>query len=281
VNFYKHHIGDYSKKTAHLSLVEHGAYLLLLHHYYATEEPLPADTKMLARILRADTPAERKAIEYVLKEFWLATDAGWINSRAQDEIERASHQRAVNRELGKRGGRPPKHQAETESETEPETESVSEQKANRNPIQTPDSRLQTKPSPRPTREPVFIPLPEWLPASEWDDFLAHRKAMKAAMTPEAQRRAIAQLERLRADGHEPLDVLNQSIVCGWKGLFPVENHGAPNGTRRESSAERHERANAIHEQALARAAEELGRGLRGADAPDVPRGVDLQVVHSR
>ena len=25
VNYYKHHIGDYAKKTAHLTVIEHGA----------------------------------------------------------------------------------------------------------------------------------------------------------------------------------------------------------------------------------------------------------------
>lgn len=41
MNFFKLYIGDYQRDTAHLSVTEHGAYLLMLQHYYATEKPLP------------------------------------------------------------------------------------------------------------------------------------------------------------------------------------------------------------------------------------------------
>jgi len=133
LNYYKHHIGDYAGKTAHLSLLEHGAYLLLLQHYYATERPLPDDLRALARIIRADGKAEAAAIRRVLDQFWTLTDDGWINERAVEEIERAAAQRDTNRELGKRGGRPRK----TESVNQPKTESVSEWKPKHNP--TPDS----------------------------------------------------------------------------------------------------------------------------------------------
>ena len=38
----------------------------------------------------------------------------------------------------------------------------------------------------------------------------------------ARIRAIAELERLRNEGHDPSRVIGQSIVNGWKGLFPVK-----------------------------------------------------------
>ena len=43
VNYYERHLGDYARDTAHLTMVEHGAYTLLLDRYYATESPIPAD----------------------------------------------------------------------------------------------------------------------------------------------------------------------------------------------------------------------------------------------
>jgi len=134
VNFYKHNIGDYGKKTAHLSLAEHGAYLLMLQTYYATEKPLPIG-KALYRLLRAESKIERAAVDAITAQFWRVTDAGLTNARADEEIERASHQRTINRELGKLGGRP--------KVTESVNESVNEREPNRNPPKTPDSRLQT------------------------------------------------------------------------------------------------------------------------------------------
>jgi uncharacterized protein YdaU (DUF1376 family) len=40
MNFYKHYLGDYARDTKGLSLIEHGAYRVLLDHNYATEEPI-------------------------------------------------------------------------------------------------------------------------------------------------------------------------------------------------------------------------------------------------
>ena len=41
MNYYNRHLGDYAKDTRHLTMLEHGAYCLLLDYYYATEKPIP------------------------------------------------------------------------------------------------------------------------------------------------------------------------------------------------------------------------------------------------
>lgn len=109
MNFYKHHIGDYLKKTAHLTLAEHGAYLLMLQTYYATETPLPKG-EALYRVLRATTKLEREAVTAILRQYWIETSDGYVNDRADEEIALAQRQREVNRVVGKRGGNP--YQAE-------------------------------------------------------------------------------------------------------------------------------------------------------------------------
>lgn len=107
VNFYKHHIGDYAKKTAHLTVLEHGAYLLMLHAYYGTEKPLPAG-ETLYRMLRAQTQAERAAVDSVAAQFWTKTESGLVNGRAFDEIKTATHLVDIAKSNGTRGGRPKK-----------------------------------------------------------------------------------------------------------------------------------------------------------------------------
>ena len=89
MNFVKLYIGDYQRDTGHLSIAEHGAYLLMLQHYYATERPLPTG-KALHRLLRAETRAEREAIDAVVRRFWTECDGGLVNSRADEEIAKAS-----------------------------------------------------------------------------------------------------------------------------------------------------------------------------------------------
>lgn len=86
MNFYPRHIGDYTKDTNHLSLVEHGVYTLLLDRFYGSEKPLTRQEAF--GICRPRTKAERQAVDNVLTEFFVETKAGYINRRALMEIEK-------------------------------------------------------------------------------------------------------------------------------------------------------------------------------------------------
>ncbi len=65
-------------------------------------------------------------------------------------------------------------------------------------------------------------LPDWLPVKEWEDFKQHRHEMKAPLSELAMTKAINKLDRLRKEGSPPTQVLEQSVVNGWKGLFVVK-----------------------------------------------------------
>ena len=98
MNFYKHYIGDYQRDTGHLSVTEHGAFRLMLDVYYATEKPLPLDRKALYRLLRAESGLDRIAIDSVINQFWVETNEGFINRRADAEVAKADKQAEVNRQ---------------------------------------------------------------------------------------------------------------------------------------------------------------------------------------
>lgn len=100
MNFFKLYIGDYQRDTAHLSVTEHGAFLLMLQTYYATEKPLPTG-KALHRMLRAQDKAERDAIDSVVGQFWTVTDAGLVNERADQEIAKANAQADTNARIAR------------------------------------------------------------------------------------------------------------------------------------------------------------------------------------
>ena len=91
MNFYKHFIGDYQRSTGELSMIEHGAFRQMLDHFYGTGRPLPKDKKALCRLLRAETDAERKAIETVSIRFWRQLPEGieplynWLNLHTEAE----------------------------------------------------------------------------------------------------------------------------------------------------------------------------------------------------
>jgi len=117
--WYKFWIGDYITHTTHLADAEDLAYRRLLDLYYMSERPIPLDTQSVARKIRLDLDIT----ETVLEEFFDKCEDGYRHGRCDDEIGRYLHQVEMNRQLGKRGGRPKK------------TDSITETKPNINPIQ--------------------------------------------------------------------------------------------------------------------------------------------------
>jgi uncharacterized protein YdaU (DUF1376 family) len=93
VIWYPHHLGDYLKKTGHLSLVEEGVYRRLIDWYYIHEKPLPKDDASIARIVRARTPAERSAVRTVVGEFFIEAEDGWHQGRIDKQLAKAEKSR--------------------------------------------------------------------------------------------------------------------------------------------------------------------------------------------
>lgn len=109
MNFYKRYMADYAKKTARLTLAQHGAYTLLLDEMYATERPLPAEYVELFRICRAMSKTEQDAVRQVVEQFFpIGGDGLRHNSRATVEISEAAPAMEAARSNGKKGGRPSK-----------------------------------------------------------------------------------------------------------------------------------------------------------------------------
>jgi hypothetical protein len=71
-------------------------------------------------------------------------------------------------------------------------------------------------------DPVFT-IPDWIPADLWEGFEMHRKAVKAPLTPYARKLLMRDLEKLKAEGQDPVAVIEQTIKSGkWKGFFAVK-----------------------------------------------------------
>ena len=87
MNYYEHHLGDYMRDTAHLSMSEDGALRRLLDAYYVREHALPADLRACFKLARAKTKTDRDAVSYILKEFFQQFDDGFHQRRADAEIQ--------------------------------------------------------------------------------------------------------------------------------------------------------------------------------------------------
>jgi len=99
--------GDYLRDTSHLSPEQHGAYILLLAHYYCSMEAIPADMKMIYRICRCSTKNEEKSTRFVLQTFFVLHEGKYYNSRAEKELDRIvqlskKRRDAVNNRYGKK-----------------------------------------------------------------------------------------------------------------------------------------------------------------------------------
>lgn len=101
---------------------------------------------------------------------------------------------------------------ETETETEKETKKEGEG-------ETESARKN-----RGARMQEVLNLPDWLPEDSWNALVEHRKSTKSAMTAQAKRLAISKLDELRRQGNGPVEVINQTIINGWKGLFPIRDN---------------------------------------------------------
>lgn len=123
MNYYERYCGDYAKKTAKLTLIQHGAYTLLLDEYYSTEEPLSSDFDELYRICRAMSKVEQEAVRFVADRFFpIDSDGLRHNGRADEMIAKARPKMEAARENGKKGGRPRKNPSGYESGNPEETQ---------------------------------------------------------------------------------------------------------------------------------------------------------------
>ncbi|WP_296652813.1 helix-turn-helix domain-containing protein [Paraburkholderia sp.] len=70
-----------------------------------------------------------------------------------------------------------------------------------------------------------IELPDWLTADEWSMWCEHReaKAKDAPWTRVAALVSIRKLTKLREQGHNPRACIEEAVLRGWTGLFPVKD----------------------------------------------------------
>jgi uncharacterized protein YdaU (DUF1376 family) len=85
MHYYQFHIGDYATHTRHLTPIEDIAYRRLLDIYYLHERPLSDCLTTVAR--QINMREYEYEVDLVLTEFFDHIDGGYINRRADKEIE--------------------------------------------------------------------------------------------------------------------------------------------------------------------------------------------------
>ena len=190
MHYYQFHIGDYASHTRHLSLIEDLAYRRLLDHYYLHEQPIKQ--REIAR--QIGMREHEQDVLTVLEEFFLSTEAGYINPRADKEIANFKSMS----EGGKRGAA--KRWAKGGDSP---------------PITTPKPSLIATNNHKPITniKAPEVAKPDGVSDSVWQEFCLHRKAKKAKVT-QLVIDGIT-LEAKKA-GWSLEDVLKEIIVRNWQ-----------------------------------------------------------------
>lgn len=221
MHYYQKNIGDYAKKTGHLTALEHGVYNLLMDGYYDRERgPTKAEAERWAR---ARTLEEKAAVAAILEEFFVLDGDEYTHVHILGEIaayKKKAETAVIN---GKSGGRPPK-----KTQNKPAGLSVGTQpypmdnpeetgsKANHKPItinQEPDTTKAPAPGPRALELDTAL-FPD-VSQQVVDDFKTLRKQKKAAITKTAMD-AIAAQAKLAGLSLE--DALRVCCSRGWSGF---------------------------------------------------------------
>lgn len=217
MNFFKLYIGDYQRDTAHLSITEHGAYMLMLQHYYATERPLPTG-KALHRMLRAQDRAERDAIDAVAARFWTATEDGLVNGRADEEITKAGAQADTNARIARE--REDRRRAARERNEQSTNRATNDQ-----PNQTPDTR-HTPLAPQGGQAGGEIPCPYARIVELYHEHLPSLPRVK--LMPASRQRAMRKvwgwlLSSTKADGQRRATTADEALQ--WLGGYFAQAAG--------------------------------------------------------
>ena len=97
MHYFKRNIGDYHKKAGRLSMLEHGAYTLLLDACYDRERFPTLDEALEWSWARTDD--EVAAVKFVLSKFFTVSDGVYLQQRVQDEIDAYHAKSLKNQEI--------------------------------------------------------------------------------------------------------------------------------------------------------------------------------------
>jgi uncharacterized protein YdaU (DUF1376 family) len=219
MNFYPFHIGDYKSHTSHLTWDEDMAYRRLLDVYYTAEGPLADDLRKIFRLVCAATESQRTAVETVLHEFFVLTDGGWINTRADAELSVMQSKRMKAKASAAMRWDSDRNANAMRTHTKVDAnayETLCEGNATNTNTNTKKEQKQKKTTRAASASLSSSALvADGLSEQEASDYLAHRKAKRAPLTQTAW-------DGIKAEAHKAkLSASAVAVLCtqrGWVGF---------------------------------------------------------------
>lgn len=114
----------------------------------------------------------------------------------------------------------------------------------------------------PLRRKDWPEVPEWMPAEQWNAYHDMRDRMRKRPTAHAVSLMIGKLQDWRAKGHDPGEILDNSTLNNWTGIF--EPKANDNGKRNE-----HKRSDGV--------ADALDRRIRSVESTGQANGRNAEL----
>lgn len=147
MRYYARNIGDLAAATRGLDLLHRGAYDALLDAYYLRELPLPADARECYLLADARSPAERRAVDFVLTRFFRLEADGYRQKRCDRVLAKYAAKSDKARASAAARWAQCESDANASSEQCERNANASEKPCERNATQYPIPNTQKKPTP--------------------------------------------------------------------------------------------------------------------------------------
>jgi uncharacterized protein YdaU (DUF1376 family) len=202
MHYYKRNLGDYAKKAGRLTMLQHGAYTLLLDACY-DREAFPTLDQALEWTW-ASTEAEIEAVKFVLSRFFVLNKEGcYVQDRILEELLHYHKNADTNKRIAA------EREAKRREKSTNRVQVVDEPPPNHKPLTNNHKPITNKPV------KTIAPMPHGIDARIWVDWIALRKSKKAAVTDTALRG----IEREAAKAGLTLE--QALVTCcerGWAGF---------------------------------------------------------------
>jgi uncharacterized protein YdaU (DUF1376 family) len=167
MHYYKRNLGDYAKKAGRLTMLQHGAYTLLIDSCY-DRETFPTMDQALEWTW-ASTEAEVEAVKFVLTRFFTLDKEGcYVQDRILQELLHYHKNADTNKRIAD------EREARRREKSTNRVPSVNEATPNQEPLTT---------NHKPKRESAtVVACPSDVDQQIWDDWKQLRKAKKAPVT---------------------------------------------------------------------------------------------------
>lgn len=202
MHYYKKNIGDYAKKAGRLTMLQHGAFTLLLDSCYDRER-FPSMEEAIEWTW-ASNQQEIEAVEFVLKKFFVLEDGKYVQARIQEELAKYHENSQTNKRIAI------ERETKRKEKSTKRVQVVHEPPPNQEPLTTNHKPI-TK-----SQKATSVACPDFINKQVWADWMIVRKEKGGkTLTETAWKEFCKQAEKA---GWSIEQAITHCCLKGWIGF---------------------------------------------------------------